>query len=329
MSQDTITNSLEMDGLIAGDFPRALDVATIKLGQNLERGSVIAPEDGTAATKTSTASAPYNMESGQSVEIDVDNAGAQTATFLATAATIVDTTSYPCANQDGLYIDVTITGGPYDGEVQRITFAGIVTTSLQVAAEINNKIKGAKATAGVQVTITTDGKGTDYDIAVSVGTSGLTFASSTAGTGNVGNIDEVDVTEVKTVLEAAIPGMTVSPSGDTFKIDSDSVGVTSELHFLANGGLIPLGLTPEVINGTSGSGDWILCDKDAETGAQDPAGVLGADTDASAAATNAPIYRTGEFDAEKLIFESGTVAADMKEAMAAKSMFQKTTSNMV
>ena len=88
MSYDTIINSLEMDGLIAGDFPRELDTATVKSGQNLERGSVLGREDGTPASKTASNDGPYNLNDKDDLVIDVDNGGDETATFNASAAEI-------------------------------------------------------------------------------------------------------------------------------------------------------------------------------------------------------------------------------------------------
>ena len=319
-----------MDGLIAGDFPRELDTATVKSGQNLERGSVLGREDGTPASKTASNDGPYNLNDKDDLVIDVDNGGDETATFNASAAEILDTTSYPVADQDGKYIEITITGGEYDGEVQRVDFSGVTTTAASIVDQINENTKGmfAKENAG-QVNLFTDGEGTDYDIAVGVGDSNLTWGSSTPGSGDVGDINNVSVAEVKAVIEAEMSGVTVTPVGDSFKIESNSVGPTSELDFKSSDCLAKFGFSIEVINGTDGSGYWILCDKDATTGAEDPAGVLADDCDATSAEKNAPIYRTGDFDAAKLIFESGTTAADMKEAMAAKSMYQKNTSDMV
>lgn len=324
---DTITNSLEMDGLIAGNFPIQRDTVTLKLGQNLARGTVVGAEDGTSATKTASNDGPYNAAAGDTIVIDVDNGGNATATFDAAGATIVDTTSYPVADQDTKNCTFTITGGEYDGLVQTVTFSGATTTALQVAAAINDQCVGLSAVAGAQVTVTTDGQGTDYDVAFGAGTSGLTFAASTAGSGDVGDINAITVAEVKTVIEADIAGVTVTAVGSAFKIESDSVGTTSELDFKSGNLLTIFGLSVEVITGTAGTGYSIICDKDGDDGSEDPQCVLAEDCDASAAATVCAVYRTGTFAADKLVFASGTVAADMEEKMAAKGMYQVTTAS--
>lgn len=105
------------------------------------------------------------------------------AQAAASAATVIDTTTYPVTSQNGKYIDITVDGG----NVQRITFTGAITTAAQVAAAINLLLLGAYATVdGTQVRITSVTWGADSSIVVDVGTSDLTFTTaSDLGTGGL------------------------------------------------------------------------------------------------------------------------------------------------
>jgi len=205
----------------------------------------------TAATKTSSAG-PFNLSAGDTMVIDVDNVGNATATWDAAGATITDTTSYPVADQDTKTMTITITGGIYDGEVQTVTFSGATTTALHVAAGINAQAKGVSANVvGGQVVLTTDGQGTDFDIATGAGTGNLTWGSSTAGTGDVGNIDEVTAAEIETVIEADTTAEVAVNADGSFTITSPTTGTTSELDFISGNALAKTGLSVETITGSN------------------------------------------------------------------------------
>ena len=153
------------------------------------------------------------------------------------------------ADQDGLTSVVTLTGGPFDGVAQTVTFSGVTTENTQVAAQMNTQLDGCSVVvSGGQLLITHDGKGTGMDIAVAAGTGALTWAASTAGTGDVVDIDAVTATEVKTRIEADTTA-TVTVSGDAAIIKG-----TSELDFISGTALAKLGLSVETItaqdNGT-------------------------------------------------------------------------------
>ena len=422
---DTITNSLEYDGLIAGDFPVARDTVTVKLGQDLVRGAVVGAEDGTSATDTAGNDGPYNFAAGDTLVVNIDAGGNETVTFAAAAGSITDTTVYTggsaasitdnfthgadqvgltmtvttvdavngsvvtvvtvaaacttavalaaelaaqvphvsvsvaaghvvvttdevglgttiaivagtsavtwaaavagasgLADQDGLTSVITIDGGT----AQTITFSGLTTQPEQVAAQINDALIGGSAvvTTG-QVVVTSDSQGTGSSVAAAAGTGALTWGSAVAGTGDVVDINAVTVAEFKTVFEADTTGATVTAVGSAFRIDSDSVGTSSTLTFVSGNVLAIVDITAATYTGTGGTGYSIACDKDGDDGSEDPQAVLAADCDATSAATECPVYRTGTFAADKLSFASGTVAADMEEKMAAKGMFQKTT----
>lgn len=103
-------------------------------------------------------------------------------TAAASQATVIDTTTYPVASQNGLYITVAVDGGT----PQRVDF-GAITTAAQVIAAINAQITGAYAYAdGAQVRITSVSWGATSSVAVDVGTSALTFGTaSDLGTGGL------------------------------------------------------------------------------------------------------------------------------------------------
>ena len=104
-------------------------------------------------------------------------------TAVADQATVIDTTTYPVASQDGLYITIAVDGGT----PQRVDFVGAITTAAQVIAAINAQIEGAYAYAdGAQVRITSVTWGSTSAIAVDVATSAITFGTaSDAGTGGL------------------------------------------------------------------------------------------------------------------------------------------------
>jgi hypothetical protein len=192
---------------------------------------------------------PFSMATGATVIVDVDNAGAATATFDAAAGYQDDTTTYAVADQDGKYIDITLDGG----SAQRITFSGSTTTLQSVINQINSALVGGSAedNGSTQLRVKSDKKGTGSSVSISAGTSGLTFAAAVAGTGDVADISAVTAAEVKTVIEADTTATVQANSDGSATILSPTVGATSELDFQASTGLTALGLSIEVITGTT------------------------------------------------------------------------------
>jgi len=113
-----------------------------------------------------------------------------TSDITGTQGTITDTTTYAVTDQDGLTSIVTVNDGSgeaWDGVAQTVTFAGATTTALQVAAQMNDGLKGCSSVVtGGQVVITNDLSGSTSTISVAAGTGGLTWATPTAGTGQAG-----------------------------------------------------------------------------------------------------------------------------------------------
>jgi len=166
---------------------------------------------------------------------------------LTWAAVVVGTGGL--ADQDGLTEIVTISGGAFDGVAQTVTFSGVTTEVLEVAEQMNAQLDGCSVTvSGGQLLITTDGKGTDFDITIGTGTCALAWAASTAGTGDVGDIGAVTATEVHDLIEADTTA-TCTVVGDAVVIKG-----TTELDFISGTALAKLSLSVETVtandNGT-------------------------------------------------------------------------------
>jgi hypothetical protein len=250
MSNLTIEN-VDVGSVIYEDGEFRDETLNLSGAQTVAEGTILARDSvssklvnfvpGGQASK-STSDGPFNLDPGDTMVINTNGAGNETVTFDAAAATIVDTTTYAVGDQVGLTLTVTLTGGPFDGVSQLVTFAGATTTAAQVAAELNAQLDGCSATAATQVTITHDGKGTGMDIAVTAGTSTLTWAASTTGTGDVEDIDAVTATEVKTVTEADTTDLTVTVSGVAAVMTA-----TTSIQFVSGAALAKLGLSVETV----------------------------------------------------------------------------------
>lgn len=213
-------------------------------------GLANALDEGSAATSAvvgpSANGEPFNLEPGQTVVIDVNGGGDDTATFLATAASRAsgNTETYNLAAINGGGA-VTLTVAIDGGSAQTITFqstdfvAYAAATAEEVAQVINAQIVGAFAsvTGGDTVHITSDVRGTDSIVNVTGGTAndavnGLNFTTGAiAGTGNVGNIDAVTGSEVKSVLEGDIAGILVTVGvGGEITVSTVATGVAATLN---------------------------------------------------------------------------------------------------
>ncbi len=200
-----------------------------------------------AAEKVTTA-APFVLDAGDDIDLDVDNAGVAAATFAAAAGSVVDTTTYAVPDQDGLTVGFKVNGGV----TQIITFSGVTTTRDSVRTQINAGLVGARAVdTGAQFEVISDTQGTGSSIEVVAGTSALTFAAATAGTGDVADIKAVTIAEFKLVVENDTTAEVTDNGDGTATISSPTAGATSELDFQSGTALIALGLSVEVITGTA------------------------------------------------------------------------------
>lgn len=187
-----------------------------------------------AGSVLSTNSAPFNLTPGDTLDVAIDGGGASTATFNATAASRTSANG-PFALSNGQTLTVAIDGGA----VQTIAFltgefvAIGAATAAEVAAVINAKGSGLNATvSGSAVVLASDKKGTASAVNVTGGTANgaLGFTTgSTAGTGNVANIDAVTAAEVKTIVEAAVAGCTVTDIAGQVRIASNTLGASSSV----------------------------------------------------------------------------------------------------
>lgn len=199
----------------------------------------------TAATKI-TGSAPFKLEAGDTIDVDVDNVGAATITFDAASASVLDATTYPVADQNGNSFTYTDDEGP-----QIVTFNIATTTAQHVIDQANAQLQRASVVAnGAQVEFITDKKGTDATIAMDVGTSGLSFAAPTAGTGDVANIESVTIAELTLIAENDSTIEVIDNLNNTATLSSPTTSSTSELDFTGGTALAAFGLSIEVIVGT-------------------------------------------------------------------------------
>jgi hypothetical protein len=182
---------------------------------------------------------PYNLNNGDTLIVDVDGGGPVTATFNATRASRSAANAAPYALSNNQTLLVKIDGGP----VQTITFntaefvAIGAATAAEVAAVINAELgQGHADVSGGLPRINSDKLGTGSHVEVTGGTGNTALGFLTAvenGTGNVADIDEVTVAEVKAIVEAAIPGCTVTDDGGATRITSNTTGASSSVQVTA------------------------------------------------------------------------------------------------
>jgi len=120
-----------------------------------------------------------------SIALDVERADGTLFSLpvvpTATNGAVTDTTGYPCADQDGLTVKVTIDGGAE----QMVTFIGVHTSVAAIVASMDTQLTGCAVTeVGGQVVITSDTKGTSSSVEIGAGTSALTWGTPVDGTGD-------------------------------------------------------------------------------------------------------------------------------------------------
>jgi hypothetical protein len=205
-----------------------------KASVTLQTGAVAAY----GGSVTGTATAPFNLEPGDTLVVDHDAISPTTATFNATAAARENTPAETYALVNAYTLTVKVDqGSPQTIAFLTSEFVSIgAATAEEVAAVINAKIVGAKASvtsAGTKVTITSDRRGTGSYIEVTGGTGNGVLGFNVAevqGTGNVSNIDAVTVAEVKTIVEAAVSGVTVTDVSGKVKIQRNTTGPTATVQ---------------------------------------------------------------------------------------------------
>ncbi|NUP12884.1 MAG: phage tail protein [Polyangiaceae bacterium] len=183
--------------------------------------------------------APYNLEPGDTLVISRDALGQATATVTATAATRSAGVDGPYALADNQTIIVSIDGGaPQTVTFLASEFANIgAATATEVAAVIAAKLVGAQADVSAsRPRIRSDRRGTSSGVNVSGGTANAVLQYTTGnspGTGNVANVDAVTAAEVKTIVEAAVSGVTVTNEGGFQRISSNTTGPSSSVQVIS------------------------------------------------------------------------------------------------
>lgn len=225
--------------------------------------SVTAP---TAGAVTSTNAPTYNMSAAETLIIDTDGVGDQTATFDAASATVTGANSetFALVNLEEFTFTLQAPFGLQTVEFLTAEFVAIGTaTAAEVAAVINAKTVGCSAAdvAGA-VVITVDQEGTGSSIGTFAEVTGTAMAKigftalSDTGTGDVADINAVTFAEVKTVVEADITngsGVTVSLD-TTITITSNTTGAASSVAVNATSTADTiLGLDNATHSGTTGA----------------------------------------------------------------------------
>lgn len=185
----------------------------------------------------------WDLEPGDTVVVNVDAVGNQTATFSATAASRTAGTTGPYALVDGQNLTVSIDGG---GAVSIVfntaSFVSIgAATAAEVAAVIAASLPGASADVNSNAPrITSDRRGTGSGVNVTGGSANAVLNFTTgnvAGTGNVSNINAVTFAEVETIFEAAFTngsGVTVTQESSRVRIRSNTTGASSSIQVIAS-----------------------------------------------------------------------------------------------
>jgi hypothetical protein len=158
----------------------------------------------------------YSLIDGQTLDIDLDGAGAVTATFNGSAAVKTGTSSALGTITAG----ETVTLG-YDAAADfQVTFLAGDTAIAPVVARINQYAGFTFASdASGEVRLTGRQAGTGGEVRVVGGSTGLVAklgltVSSAAGTGNVANIAAVTVEEMDSVVSGDVPGANVEALAD-------------------------------------------------------------------------------------------------------------------
>jgi hypothetical protein len=215
-----------------------------------------------AGTVLGTATEPFALTPGDTLDLSVDGGATDSATIDAARASVTAGNSATYALVDGYTLLVKIDGGAE----QTITFltAEFVSIGAATAAEVNAVIN-AKLSGGyadldtAKPRINSDTQGTDSAVQVTGGTANAILGFSTsavAGTGDVGDIDAVTVAELKTVIEADVADVVVNNVGGAVQIvaDGNAPGVTSSIQVEATSTADDeLGLDNAVHSGSSGA----------------------------------------------------------------------------
>lgn len=194
-----------------------------------------------AAQLTGTVTGPFALTSGDTLVITRDAVTTpSTATFTGTAAALTSTGTGPFTLANNQTLLLRIDGGA----IQTITFtiAQFVNitaaTEAEVQSVINSTLSGASASQSTEgaLVLTSGSQGLGSSIEITGGTAATALGLSTGtttGTGNVVDISAVTIAEVKTIVQAAVTGVTVANSNGFVRIAAATVGPAGALQVQA------------------------------------------------------------------------------------------------
>jgi hypothetical protein len=178
---------------------------------------------GTAATIVDTTSYPVTTQATKTEKFTIDGGTEQTVTFTTAInqGRIVTSCSFPITDQNSYSMTITINGG----SPQTITFGSATTTAAHVAAAINAQLSGGTATtiSTTNVAVVSDTVGATSTIAAtsSTGTDGVTWSAATVTNTAAG---------IASQLAAQLEGVKVSVNGDgQVLLTTDSEGSGSSI----------------------------------------------------------------------------------------------------
>jgi hypothetical protein len=189
----------------------------------------------TAAEVTCATPGPWDLRDFTGTPVNVlgidIGAGAVASTFVGTKGSVTDTTVYPHAP---LGAGVTVKFAFDGGSKQTVVFVGGETTAAAVAAVIAAQLVGGTAeVAAGQVKVSSDTLGTLSSVAVTDGTSPLTWAAPVHAPGdNVASLAAVTPAEAETIIELAMtPDVAVTVNGDdTITVATVAVGAAASIQ---------------------------------------------------------------------------------------------------
>lgn len=189
------------------------------------------------------------LDDAWTMDIDVDNVGADTVTFNAAAAEHTGTGGTFAAGAATDTANYQVNGGP----VRAIDLNGVGGTLADFLAALNSQLIGAYAEdSGGEIRIATDRKGSGAVLVLS--SFGATFAAKTGltagtynGSGNVSDADAVTFAEIKTVIEAAVQTAT---AGDKVLVTQQAG--TGYLVLTATSGTAGATSEIDLVSGTAG-----------------------------------------------------------------------------
>lgn len=268
---DSADLSLAVQGFFRNGGAQAVIARTVHYGdvtdpitKTSERASLELNTAGgapSAASVQGTGFETYDLEPGQTVDLDVDGGGTVTATFDAARAAVTAGTGPTYNIPDASTLDVVI-----DLVVFNIVFAASEfldnanATAAEVAVAITTRIEslGFADLDGGNPRINSRKRGTGSRVEITGGTAnaGILDFSTTAvdGTGDVADIDAVTDAEAKALIEADVPGQTYSNAiGGEPILTSNTAGGSSSIQVLGSSTAIAFGFDNAIHAGDSGT----------------------------------------------------------------------------